>query len=46
MLRFSEDPEARFFRVKGVALAAVAGLTDFTGSGAPKQLEAIDERAG
>ncbi|HEX4604677.1 MAG TPA: hypothetical protein VH724_11825 [Candidatus Angelobacter sp.] len=33
MLRFSKGPEAKFFRIQGVALAAVTGLTDFTGKG-------------
>lgn len=45
MLRFSDEPESRFFRVKGLALATVAGLTDFTGSGEGGQLEEIEERA-
>src|SRR5580765_92643 len=32
MLRFSHEREATFFRMQGVTLAAVAGLTDFTGT--------------
>jgi hypothetical protein len=45
MMRFSEDPESRFFRIQGIALAFVTGLTDFTGTGEPKQMEKVDERA-
>ncbi len=43
MMRFSGEPEARFFRVQGLAKAAVTGLTDFTGE--PRQFEQVDERA-
>ena len=45
MLRFSDEPESRFFRIQGLAMATVTGLTDFTGTGEPKQMEKIDERA-
>jgi hypothetical protein len=45
MLRFSEDRESYFFRVQGIALAVVTGLTDFTGTGETKQMEKVDERA-
>ena len=45
MLRFSDEPESRFFRIQGLALATVTGLTDFTGTGERKQMEKIDERA-
>ena len=45
MLRFSGEPEARFFRLQGLALATVAGLTDFTGSGEGRQLEELDRRS-
>ena len=45
VLRFAEDPESRFFRIQGAAMAAVTGLTDFTGTGAARQLEVVDERA-
>ena len=45
MMRFSGEPEARFFRVQGLAKAAVTGLTDFTGTGEPRQQEQVDERA-
>jgi hypothetical protein len=45
MLRFSSEPEARFFRVQGLALAAVTGLTDFSGSGEVGQLEELDKRS-
>src|SRR5215469_16055469 len=39
MLRFSGEPESRFFRVQGLALATVTGLTDFTGAGKGGQLK-------
>lgn len=29
-LGFSDEPEARFFRIQGLALGAVTGLTEFT----------------
>lgn len=45
MLRFSDEPESRFFMMQGIAMAAVTGLTDFTGSGKGGQLEELDERA-
>ena len=45
MMRFSDGSESRFFRVQGIALAVVTGLTDFTGTGEPKQMEKLDERA-
>jgi hypothetical protein len=45
MLRFSDEPESRFFRVQGLALATVAGLTDFTGSGEGGQLQELDRRS-
>jgi hypothetical protein len=45
MLHFSGEPESRFFRVQGLALAAVTGLTDFTGSGQGGQLEELDRRS-
>ena len=45
MLRFSDEPESKFFRIQGVALAAVTGLTDFTGSGKSGQLEKLDRRS-
>jgi hypothetical protein len=45
MLRFSDEPESRFFRMQGIALAAVTGLTDFTGTGEANQLKSLDERA-
>lgn len=44
MMRFSNGSESRFFRVQGIALAVVTGLTDFTGTGEPKQMEKLDER--
>jgi hypothetical protein len=30
ILHFSDEPEATFFRVQGVAMATVVGLTDFS----------------
>jgi hypothetical protein len=45
MLRFNDEREATFFRLQGLALATVAGLTDFTGTGQRSQLEQLDERA-
>ena len=36
MMRFSEEPEARFFRAQGLVKAAVTGLTDFTGTSKPR----------
>lgn len=44
MLRFNDEPEARFFRAQGIAIGAVAGLTDFTGSGESNQLEDMDKQ--
>jgi hypothetical protein len=45
MLRFSDEPESRFFRMQGLALATVTGLTDFTGTGKGGQLEELDKRS-
>ncbi|HEY6305314.1 MAG TPA: hypothetical protein VI488_02510 [Candidatus Angelobacter sp.] len=45
IMRFSKEPEARFFRMQGLALAVVSGLTDFTGTGERGQMESIVERA-
>jgi hypothetical protein len=45
MLRFSNEPESRFFRVQGLALATATGLTDFTGTGEGNQLEELDKRS-
>lgn len=45
MLRFKDEPESRFFRIQGIAKAAVAGLTDFTGSGEGGQMEKLDRRS-
>jgi hypothetical protein len=44
-LRFNDEREATFFRLQGLALATVAGLTDFTGTGKGSQLEMLDELA-
>ena len=45
MMRFSDESESRFFHMQGLAMAAVTGLTDFTGTGERNQRERIDERA-
>jgi hypothetical protein len=45
MLRFSDEPESRFFRMQGLALATVTGLTDFTGTGGGGQIEELNERS-
>jgi hypothetical protein len=45
VMRFSDERESSFFRLQGLAMAAVTGLTDFTGTGEPNQRERIDERA-
>jgi hypothetical protein len=45
MIRFSDQPESYFFRIQGVALATVAGLTDFTASGKGGQLKELDRRS-
>ena len=45
MLRFSDDRETTFFRLQGLTMATVSGLTDFTGTGKGRQLEKLDELA-
>jgi hypothetical protein len=45
MLRFDDAREKTFFRLQGLAMATVSGLTDFTGTGKGRQLETLDERA-
>jgi hypothetical protein len=45
LLRFSDENESTFFRMQGLAMAAVTGLTDFTGTGERHQRERLDERA-
>lgn len=44
LMKFSRQREARFFRLQGIALAAVVGLTDFTGTGEAKQLGRVQKR--
>ena len=44
VMRFEDDPASRFFSVKAIMLAAVTGLTDFTGSGRPGQLSRLEKR--
>jgi hypothetical protein len=45
IMRFPKEPEARFFRRQGLALAVVAGLTDFTGTGETGQMKKVVKRA-
>lgn len=45
IMRFSKEPEARFFRMQGLALGVVTGLTDFTGTGEPGQMKKVIRRA-
>lgn len=45
LLRFDDEKESAFFRLQGMGMAAVTGLTDFTGTGEPNQRERLDERA-
>jgi hypothetical protein len=45
VMRFEDDPSSRFFSMQAVMMAAVTGLTDFTGSGRPKQLSRLEKRA-
>ena len=42
---FKDEKEAAWFTFKAIEIAAVTGLTDFTGTGRPKQLKEIDDRA-
>ena len=42
---FSGEPEARFFEWNAVAMAAVAGLTDFKESGKGNQLDGLRKTA-
>jgi len=39
VFRFGGEPESNLFRLQGIALATVTGLTDFTGSGEAGQWE-------
>jgi hypothetical protein len=45
MMGFKDEPEARFFSMQAISMAAVTGLTDFTGSGRSGQLRRIEGRA-
>ena len=45
LMRFSDEDGSTFFRMQGLAMAAVTGLTDFTGTGERRQLERMEERA-
>jgi hypothetical protein len=45
IMRFSKEPEARFFRLQGLALAVITGLTDFTGTGERGQMAKVVKRA-
>lgn len=44
LMRFSDENESTFFRMQGLSMAAVTGLTDFTGTGERGQLERLEER--
>jgi hypothetical protein len=41
---FEDTAQSRFFRLQAVGIAAVAGLTDFTGTGERRQLKKIGKR--
>ena len=45
MFRFSDEPESRFFRMQGLALAAVTGLTDFSAIGERGRGKELDRRS-
>ncbi|HEY6274456.1 MAG TPA: hypothetical protein VIX19_20920 [Terriglobales bacterium] len=45
VMHFANEPEARFFRMQSLALAVMAGLTDFSGTEEASQMEKIVERA-
>jgi hypothetical protein len=45
LMNFSDKPEARFFNMQAIGMAAVAGLTDFTGTGERKQLKKLEKAA-
>lgn len=44
VMHFEDDPASRFFSIQAIMLAAVTGLTDFTGSGRPGQLSRLEKR--
>ena len=44
VMHFEDDPASRFFSMQAIMLAAVTGLTDFTGSGRPGQLSRLEKR--
>ena len=41
---FEDTAQSRFFRLQAIGIAAVAGLTDFTGTGERKQLKKMEKR--
>ena len=45
IMKFSDEPEARFFGLQAIAMAGVTGLTDFERSGRRKQLKRLEEQA-
>lgn len=45
MLNFADKPEAHIFRTQGLVIAAVTGLTDFTGNGVSARDEGLDRRS-
>jgi hypothetical protein len=44
-MNFDDTSQARFFGMQALGMAAVAGLTDFTGTGERKQLKKIEKVA-
>jgi hypothetical protein len=44
IMRFDEHGSSRFFQMQAVMMAAVTGLTDFTGSGEPGQLRRLEKQ--
>ena len=45
LLDFADEPEARFFEMQAIALAAVTGLTDFKGTGKSGQISELRKAA-
>jgi hypothetical protein len=45
MMKFEDDTESRFFSLQSATITAVAGLTDFKGTGETRQLKEIEEAA-
>jgi hypothetical protein len=45
MMKFDDDAESRFFTMQSALITAVAGLTDFKGTGEKKQLKELEKAA-